>query len=211
MANEDYGCDVEALRREIARLKDELALCRKNPLPGLHRVSSSPDTCNSQEGTSNSFHRNSARNLSPELSGSLLARTLSQPPKPMDKDLAAALRREQEKDLLIASMRKDLDALRDTIMVKENDLQKSKMIIKFRDDKIIRLEVRSQAVYILCSLLRYWVRKLKAFGMLRYLQRTVILLLAKVLVKWKCAIWKENLPWSSSRLIHLQGIGADMQ
>lgn len=141
MANEDYGCDVEALRREIGRLKEELALCRKTPAPALHRVYSTPDTSTPREG---SLHPNSSRTLSPELSGSLLARTLSQPPKPMDKDLAAALRREQEKDMLIASMRKDLEALRDTILAKENDLQKSKMIIKFRDDKITRLEVNNQ-------------------------------------------------------------------
>ncbi|GMH34290.1 hypothetical protein BSKO_02124 [Bryopsis sp. KO-2023] len=138
VANEDYGSDVEALRREIARLKEELAkfknaALRSAPIAEAGGDESSGGRCLARSCSEKVFDRNRDE-MSP------LAKALAQPPKAMDKALVAALRREKEKDIIIEYLEADLDKTTDFVIAKENELQKSKLIIKFRDDKIVRLE-----------------------------------------------------------------------
>lgn len=122
------------------RLKEELANIRRSP-----KASSQIQTVPvSEPPVTSERPRQISRLGSSEFSKSPLAQALSLPPRPMDKDLVASLKREKEKEEQIDLLRMEIAASRNAITAKENDLQKSRMIIKFRDDKIQRLEVRQR-------------------------------------------------------------------
>ncbi|XP_024367557.1 kinesin-like protein KIN-12D isoform X3 [Physcomitrium patens] len=121
--NEDSSGDVSALRREIQQLKEEInhLKCQNVsailPLEGDH-----PNVV--------------AANPAPTISSNNLLLKI----RAIEATLTSALRREQQAQLAAKRYATEIDQLQTLIQQRDQNTQSSRMILRFRDEKIRRLE-----------------------------------------------------------------------
>uniref|UniRef100_A0A7I4DZD3 Kinesin motor domain-containing protein n=1 Tax=Physcomitrium patens TaxID=3218 RepID=A0A7I4DZD3_PHYPA len=133
--NEDASGDVKALRAQIQQMKEELDRLRRQ---SISRVPLSQDDFNPVRSSFDSWGDAHRFFGSPQVS----SRKLRQ----MEAVVAGALRREQAADVTTKRLAAEIEQLNRLVHQREADTQSSKMILRFREDKIRRLETLSQGL-----------------------------------------------------------------
>ncbi|KAH8952526.1 hypothetical protein BDL97_09G089500 [Sphagnum fallax] len=151
IVNEDASGDVKGLRQEIQELKEELDRCRRKDvfwmpsmwtvgsvqgsLPELdHGLGVATVTVDGVEKACCSFD---SQEFGKALSGPHITHKKL---KALEGVLAGALRREQAADLTLKQLAAEIEQLNRLVKQREDDSQCSKMMLRFREDKIKRLE-----------------------------------------------------------------------
>lgn len=73
--------------------------------------------------------------------------------KGLDNTLASALKREDAAHRTVIALSEEILLLQSALEIKESEIRKHKLIAKFKDDKIQRLEVRS--FYLFANVLTF--------------------------------------------------------
>ncbi|KAL2927570.1 Kinesin-like protein KIN-12D [Bienertia sinuspersici] len=138
VVNEDSSGDVAMLQHQILLLKEELsALKRQNPSRAL-----AFDPSCTVRGHDNIHMENRNENdqtlFGSDSKGSL--RVSSKQLKSMESMLAGALRREQMAESSIKKLEAEIEQLSRLVRQREEDSRCTKMMLKFREDKIHRME-----------------------------------------------------------------------
>ncbi|XP_068655925.1 kinesin-like protein KIN-12D isoform X2 [Aristolochia californica] len=144
--NEDASGDVTALQHQICLLKEELSLLkRQNVSRSLSfRSAILEDTENEgsaavpEEKTFEMDHNLSHGLLGSESSGTI--RVSTKQLKSLESILAGALRREQMADTNVNQQQAEIEQLNHLVRQREEDTRCTKMMLKFREDKIRRME-----------------------------------------------------------------------
>ncbi|KAL2651507.1 hypothetical protein R1flu_019635 [Riccia fluitans] len=143
--NEDASGDVMVLRQQIQELKVEVDRLRRESMSrttsmkfgsSLHTGSMDVDNSgeNVDSGTADSSHSPDSSHV--KTKAYLLEKKL----KGMEAVLAGSLRREQVAEDTTKKMAAEIDQLNRLVQQREEDSQCSKMMLRFREDKIGRLE-----------------------------------------------------------------------
>ncbi|KAG0556184.1 hypothetical protein KC19_11G032900 [Ceratodon purpureus] len=140
--NEDASGDVKALRAQIQQMKEELDRLRRQ---SISRIPLSQDDFNLGRGSFDSWGDAHKFFGSPQVS----SRKLRQ----MEAVVAGALRREQAADVTTKRLAAEIEQLNRLVHQREADTQSSKMILRFREDKIRRLETLSKGLLSVDSFL----------------------------------------------------------
>ncbi|KAA8545899.1 hypothetical protein F0562_020650 [Nyssa sinensis] len=140
VVNEDSSGDVIALQHQIRLLKEELsALKRQNVSRSL---SFGPVTTQEHENACNGkaveMDQQTDNLLGSESIGIL--RVSSKQLKSLETTLAGALRREQMAETSIKQFEAEIEQLNRLVRQREEDTRCTKMMLKFREDKIQRME-----------------------------------------------------------------------
>ncbi|KAI4332059.1 hypothetical protein L6164_016998 [Bauhinia variegata] len=146
VVNEDSTGDVIALQHQIRLLKEELAILkRQNVSRSLSfSLTSSRDMKESLEGTSledasEVVQQQGDNPLDYESKG---IRISNKQLKSLQKTLAGALRREKMAETSIKQLEAEIEQLNRLVRQREEDTRSCKMMLRFREDKIRRLESR---------------------------------------------------------------------
>ncbi|KAK8626852.1 hypothetical protein V6N13_134482 [Hibiscus sabdariffa] len=135
VVNEDSTGDVIALQNEIRLLKEELsAFRRQNVSRSLSFVSAITPTLQLEESPDNNTSE-----MCPELDDVLgygSKGTLNS----FEATLAGALRREKMGETSIKKLEAEIEQLNRLVRQREEDTRSSKMMLRFREDKIQRME-----------------------------------------------------------------------
>ncbi|KAG0605936.1 hypothetical protein M758_9G099600 [Ceratodon purpureus] len=155
VVNGDASGDVNGLRQEIQELKEELNRMRRQDLPrtpSMHSIASI-DQDSVRKGDNHLGMTIVAVDEQEHSRCSLdswdFGKALSGPRFPykkleaMEAVLAGALRREQEAELSQKRQAAEIEQLTRLVKQREDDNQCSKMVLRFREDKIARLEALS--------------------------------------------------------------------
>lgn len=147
--NEDASGDVMALNRQIQQLKEELNFFKRQNVSRSLSFRSTIFT-ETKSGTNNegSITVVPGNNLEPPECSDLLhsSRALGSPRisskklKSLEATLAGALRREQVAENTMKRLEAEIEQLNRLVRQREEDTQCSKMMLRFREDKIRRLE-----------------------------------------------------------------------
>ncbi|CAA3022560.1 kinesin KIN-12D [Olea europaea subsp. europaea] len=142
--NEDSSKDVIALQHQILLLKEELSVLKHEKVsrslsfgPAIVRDArnENEDGC-SERTTDERDHQN---NLLGKASKVVLKMSCKQL-KSLEATLAGALRREQMADTSIKRLEAEIEHLNRLVSQREEDTRCTKMMLKFREDKIQRME-----------------------------------------------------------------------
>ncbi|VFQ65808.1 unnamed protein product [Cuscuta campestris] len=125
VVNEDSSADTLALQHQIRLLKEELSTLKRQKTPNISRTLSF-DTA----GTGDRRHEES-KSIPPESAKEL---------KSMEATLAGALRREQMVESSIKHFEAEIEQLNRLVCQREEDTRCTKMMLKFREEKIHRME-----------------------------------------------------------------------
>ncbi|KAL5713441.1 hypothetical protein ACHQM5_015513 [Ranunculus cassubicifolius] len=144
--NEDASGDVSALQHQIQLLKEELSILKhRNVSRSLSFHSASLEDTDGEgpegysNGTSEMAHDSADDDC--QTSGSLgIMRVSNQQLKSLEATLAGALRRELMADTCIKQLEAEIEQLNRLVNQREEDIRCSKMMLKFREDKIQKLE-----------------------------------------------------------------------
>ncbi|CAI9764401.1 unnamed protein product [Fraxinus pennsylvanica] len=142
--NEDSSKDVVALQHQIRLLKEELSVLKHEKVsrslffgPAINRDARNKDEDGCSERTPDE----------PDHQGNLLGkaskvvlRMSSKQLKSLEATLAGALRREQMADTSIKRLEAEIEHLNRLVSQREEDTRCTKMMLKFREDKIQRME-----------------------------------------------------------------------
>ncbi|CAK0736757.1 hypothetical protein CVIRNUC_000798 [Coccomyxa viridis] len=129
VVNEDTLGDVSSLQAEIARLKDELASARTLSMePGQSR-----------QLTAAQLAATPLRDFGPD-QGFPTPQAGRLPGAAGHAALVGALRREEAASRSIKRLERDVEALQDLLKQRDMDAQRTKMIIRLKEDKIARLQ-----------------------------------------------------------------------
>ncbi|WZZ61595.1 hypothetical protein YC2023_061702 [Brassica napus] len=137
VVNEDFNGDVLELRRQIRLLKEELSLLKRQNIS--RALSFGTATANITEfqvdSPSNELpergHQQARNSLVYESGGCL---------KSLEITLAGSLRREHVADASIKNLEAEIEHLNRLVRQREEDTRSTKMMLRFREDKIQRLE-----------------------------------------------------------------------
>ncbi|KAH7520915.1 hypothetical protein FEM48_Zijuj08G0196300 [Ziziphus jujuba var. spinosa] len=133
--NEDASGDINALQRQIQKLKGQLSFLMK------HNYQLSSCVTNSQESRFNDLPEE-YHSLGEELANdNRMAQCFQNKIKCMEASLAGALRREKVAETAIQKLEAELERMNHLACQGEEDSQHTKMMLKFRDEKIKRLEL----------------------------------------------------------------------
>ncbi|CAO2815149.1 unnamed protein product [Amaranthus hypochondriacus] len=142
VVNEDSSADVTVLQHQLWLLKEELsALKRQNPARAL-----AFDVSDTIRGQVNVYTENPKKNVQvseealhgSDLKGSQEVSTKQL--KSLELMLAGALRREQMAESTIKKLEAEIEQLNRLVRQREEDTRCTKMQLKFREDKIQRME-----------------------------------------------------------------------
>ncbi|KAK9915787.1 hypothetical protein WJX75_004111 [Coccomyxa subellipsoidea] len=128
VVNEDTRGDEGSLRAEIQRLKDELAAYQA----GSHLAAAG-----------HQYHATTPVRTHEDGQAGALSTTQAPPPfipASGHAALVGALRREEAAARCVARLTRELEAVREVIKQREMDAQRTKMIIRLKEDKIARLQ-----------------------------------------------------------------------
>ncbi|CAI9104395.1 OLC1v1003057C1 [Oldenlandia corymbosa var. corymbosa] len=143
VVNEDSSGDVVALQSQIRLLKEELSLLKRQnvsralsfgPVDPAYKLYEVDDSC-SEDPVATDLRTHS---LNKEPKGSL--RLSTRQFKTLESTLAGALRREQMADISIKQLEAEIEQLNRLVQQREEDTRCTKMMLKFREDKIQRME-----------------------------------------------------------------------
>ncbi|VVA94014.1 unnamed protein product [Arabis nemorensis] len=142
--NEDFNGDVLELRRQIRLLKEELSLLKRQNISRALSFGSatanfsefqvdSPSTEMHETG-----HQQAGNSLVYESGGCV--RMSRKQLKSLEITLAGSLRREHVADASIKKLEAEIEQLNRLVRQREEDTRSTKMMLRFREDKIQRLE-----------------------------------------------------------------------
>ncbi|KAI3509543.1 hypothetical protein L1887_24905 [Cichorium endivia] len=126
--NEDASGDVEALQHQIRLLKEELAALKR------YNISRSLKFKSKDENFSN------ASSLDNYEDDEKLLRVSCKQLKSLETSLNGALRREQSTENSIKQLESEIEQLNSLVRQREEENRCTKMMLKFREDKIQRME-----------------------------------------------------------------------
>ncbi|XP_074343871.1 kinesin-like protein KIN-12D [Apium graveolens] len=139
VVNEDSSGDVIALQHQIRILKEEvLALKRQTVSRSLSFGSTIVGGVTQTDGSSDRMH--SAEEMIGSESKSRLSISSKQF-KCLETTLAGALRREQMAEATIKQLEAEIEQLNRLVRQREEDTRCTKMMLKFREEKIQRMEI----------------------------------------------------------------------
>ncbi|KAJ0076723.1 hypothetical protein Patl1_36218 [Pistacia atlantica] len=144
VVNEDSTGDIIALQHQIRLLKEELALLkRQNVSRSLSFGSITVDTVHGREdacmdNTDEVDQHQVDHFLGYESKG--IVRLSMKQLKSLETTLAGALRREQMAETSIKKLEAEIEQLNRLVRQREEDTRSSKMMLRFREDKIQRME-----------------------------------------------------------------------
>ncbi|XP_042378501.1 kinesin-like protein KIN-12E isoform X1 [Zingiber officinale] len=146
VVNEDASGDVIALRQQIRLLKEELAvLKRQNVSRSLSFRTAIFEDCKSETADDISVERfpimteANVDELQTDDNLNSIKVSMKQL-KSLEAILAGALRREKMADTTIKQLEAEIEQLNRLVRQREEDTQSTKMMLKFREDKIRRME-----------------------------------------------------------------------
>eukprot|EP00257_Ricinus_communis_P017920 XP_015576480.1 kinesin-like protein KIN-12F [Ricinus communis] len=144
VVNEDSTGDVIALQHQIRLLKEELSLLKRQ------NVSRSLSFDSTVKGTSQvqdaAFRDNIYETDQQQVDGLLgfeskgIVRMSTKQLKSLETTLAGALRREQMAETCIKKLEAEIEQLNRLVRQREEDTRSTKMMLRFREDKIQRME-----------------------------------------------------------------------
>ncbi|CAM6039323.1 unnamed protein product [Sphagnum compactum] len=135
VVNEDASGDVKALRAQIQQMKDELDRLRRQSISRIPLTQENFDSIHHSLDSS----VDSGRGFdSPKISNRKM--------RQLEAVAAGALRREQAADATAKRLAAEIEQLTRLVQQREADTQSSKMILRFREDKIRRLESLSKGL-----------------------------------------------------------------
>ncbi|KAG2306209.1 hypothetical protein Bca52824_025957 [Brassica carinata] len=144
VVNEDFNGDVLELRRQIRLLKEELSLLkRQNISRALSFGSATANITEFQVDSPSSELQETGRQ---QASNSLVyesggcVRMSRKQLKSLEITLAGSLRREHVADASIKKLEAEIEHLNRLVRQREEDTRSTKMMLRFREDKIQRLE-----------------------------------------------------------------------
>ncbi|XP_022148525.1 kinesin-like protein KIN-12D isoform X2 [Momordica charantia] len=141
VVNEDSTGDVIALQRQIQLLKEELAfLKRQNVSRSLSFDSFVKDTNEHEDDAENICDMDISQDEDSFESQSKDVRMSMKQFKSLEITLAGALRREKMAEASIKQLEAEIEQLNRLVRQREEDTRCSKMMLKFREDKIQRME-----------------------------------------------------------------------
>ncbi|CAN8258819.1 unnamed protein product [Cochlearia groenlandica] len=144
VVNEDFNGDVLDLRRQIRLLKEELSLLkRQNISRALSFGSATANFSEFQVDSPSSElqekgHKQAGNSLVYESGGCV--RMSRKQLKSLEITLAGSLRREHVADASIKKLEAEIEHLNRLVRQREEDTRSTKMMLRFREDKIQRLE-----------------------------------------------------------------------
>ncbi|XP_047338368.1 kinesin-like protein KIN-12D isoform X2 [Impatiens glandulifera] len=142
IVNEDSSEDIIALQHQIRNLKEELSFLRRKHVSrsisfGLgDRLKYLENDCEDKENEMEQQHFNSSGSESKDV----IRMSSSNQIKSLETTLAGVLRREQIADSTIKQLEAEIEQLNLLVYQKEDDTRCTKMMLKFREEKIQRLE-----------------------------------------------------------------------
>ncbi|CAA7052987.1 unnamed protein product [Microthlaspi erraticum] len=144
VVNEDFNGDVLELRRQIRLLKEELSLLKRQNI--YRALSFGSATANFSEfqvdSPSSEMHETGHQQTGNSLvyeSGGCVRMSRKQL-KSLESTLAGSLRREHVADASIKKLEAEIEHLNRLVRQREEDTRSTKMMLRFREDKIQRLE-----------------------------------------------------------------------
>ncbi|KAL5855677.1 hypothetical protein ACOSQ4_005479 [Xanthoceras sorbifolium] len=143
VVNEDSTGDVLALQHQIRLLKEELLLLkRQNISRSLSFGSITVDTVQAEESAcmANRYEMDQQPVDLLEFESKGIVRLSTKQLKSLETTLAGALRREQMAETLIKKLEAEIEQLNRLVRQREEDTRSSKMMLRFREDKIQRME-----------------------------------------------------------------------
>ncbi|GFQ03855.1 phragmoplast orienting kinesin 2 [Phtheirospermum japonicum] len=126
--NEDSSGDVVALKHQILLLKEELSALKREKVTRSLAFGSAIDTINKDEDDCNEKETHGVLRVS--------CKQL----KSLETTLAGALRREQMAEATVQQLQAEIQQLNRLVSQREEDTRCRKMMLKFREDKIQRME-----------------------------------------------------------------------
>ncbi|CAK7329803.1 unnamed protein product [Dovyalis caffra] len=144
VVNEDSTGDVIALQRQIRLLKEELSILkRQNVSRSLSFGSNGKDKMQEQGQASREFMYDTDQQHVDDLcgvGGKGIVRMSTKQLKSLETTLAGALRREQMAETSIKKLEAEIEQLNRLVRQREEDTRSTKMMLRFREDKIQRME-----------------------------------------------------------------------
>ncbi|KAL9670442.1 hypothetical protein QQ045_007994 [Rhodiola kirilowii] len=141
VVNEDSSGDVGALQQQIRILKEELvALKRHNVSRSLSFGKDTAEDSMSSKYSCKEDDMQKATDLMVETESKGTLTMSCKQLKSMETTLAGSLRREQMAESSIKQLEAEIEHLNRLVRQREEDARSTKMMLKFRDDKISRME-----------------------------------------------------------------------
>ncbi|OVA13546.1 Kinesin [Macleaya cordata] len=137
--NEGASGDVMALQRQIQQLKDQLTYVLKHQKPSRSLSLCLPNLGQSQLGDFNETNFSSLNGRIPDCLNS--TSTPKKKMKCIDTTLTGALRREKMAETAARGLEAEIEHMNRLVHQQEEDAQRTKMILRFREEKIKRLEL----------------------------------------------------------------------
>lgn len=139
VVNEDSSGDVAALQHQIWILKEELSALKRQNIsrslsfdsPQEHETSCAESPLDMDNSTPENFPRHECKGV---------VRVTSKQLKSLETTLAGALRREQMAESSIKQREAEIEQLNRLVRQREEDAKCTKMMLRFREDKIQRME-----------------------------------------------------------------------
>ncbi|XP_021851306.2 kinesin-like protein KIN-12D [Spinacia oleracea] len=141
VVNEDSSGDIAMLHHQISVLKEELSTLKRQSLS--RALAFDPCTVGGQENPDTENRKENEQPKDDDLLGCESKGNLqmsSKQLKSMELMLAGAMRREQMSESSIKKLEAEIEQLNRLVRQREEEARCSKMMLKFREDKIQRLE-----------------------------------------------------------------------
>ncbi|CAN6338767.1 unnamed protein product [Urochloa humidicola] len=136
VVNEDASGDVLALQHQIRLLKEELAALKRQPVTRSLSFSADIFGGDVNDGSVDEKNDNDANSKSPLNDSQIPNKKL----RSLEEALAGALRRESAVQNTIRELETEIEHLNELVRQRETDTRSAKMMVKFRDEKIHRMD-----------------------------------------------------------------------
>ncbi|KAK4848274.1 hypothetical protein QYF36_011166 [Acer negundo] len=142
VVNEDSTGDVNALQHQIRLLKEELLLLKRQNISRSLSFGSMTDPLQADESACmvNKYEMDQQPVDLPEFESKGIVRLSTKQLKSLETTLAGALRREQMAETSIKKLEAEIEQLNRLVRQREEDTRSSKMMLRFCEDKIQRIE-----------------------------------------------------------------------
>ncbi|RLN30925.1 phragmoplast orienting kinesin 2 [Panicum miliaceum] len=136
VVNEDASGDVLALQHQICLLKEELAVLKRQHVTRSLSFTADIFGDDVNDGSVYDKNDNDANNRSSSKDLQIPNKQL----KALEEALAGALRRESAAENTIRELELEIEQLNELVRQREHDTRSAKMMLKFRDEKIYRMD-----------------------------------------------------------------------